>query len=30
VDRKFSTVAALIFADGFESGNVSAWSAAVP
>ena len=30
VDREFSTVDSLIFADGFESGDVSAWSAAVP
>jgi hypothetical protein len=30
VDREFSTVDSLIFADGFESGDVSAWSAAAP
>ncbi|NJL27129.1 MAG: hypothetical protein HC897_04200 [Thermoanaerobaculia bacterium] len=30
VDRKFSTAALMIFADGFESGNLSAWSGAVP
>lgn len=30
VDREFSTVDRAIFADGFESGGLSAWSAVVP
>ncbi len=30
VARRFSTVEALIFADGFESGDVSSWSSTTP